>query len=662
MNRKVCLLVLAALMCSKGLLAEETTKSYTTGEVVVTSSRVEENKKNVTSNITVINSNEIRQSSAKDLGDLIAELSIGYIHKYPGIETSVGIRAFRTDAHGNDLMGKVLVLLNGRRAGTGNLAKIAIGEIERIEIIRGPAAVQFGSAAIGGVINVITSRGKGVPELFIAQELGSYDYTRTTFGASGKVGNFDFSGSVSLSEMGDYRTATGRRYYNTAYDGQTVGSLNIGYEFMPGHRIGINYTSFNVDNGGSPSYMSQNDLDDYFTKENYSTDIVYEGRSEDCTFSWMARYFTGRDKDIWYDPTKNNPDGWDDGIPYVSTVDQKGAQAQLTYHHKFFRATAGVDWVNYKEVQTPYDPYLSEYDNMSEFLLLNGHLFDERIVLSAGFRYDSYDLTSRGYTDSAASERESDNFSMNYGVAWNLVKGVKLRANYSEGFKMPAAKELAADYYAWSTHYVGNSDLKPEESNSYEFGGDLHYGKFAASLTWFTTDFKNKIQSKSQGSGVSSWENIGGATISGFEGELSQAFQLFGDNWQIAPFASFVYLTEFKDDATGERLLYTPEWNGLFGLRISDRYGFHGMINLAYTGETDVEDWESSWAGAVITKGGFSVANLTVSKKFLIDKKKEGRALTVKGEINNLFDREYQYVKGYPMPGRTFAIGLRVDI
>jgi len=93
-------------------------------EVVVTAGRVEEKKKEITSNVTIIDEEEIKSSSARDLGDLLAEKGIGHIQKYPGALSAVGIRGFRTETHGNDLMGHVLILLNGRRAGTGNLAKI----------------------------------------------------------------------------------------------------------------------------------------------------------------------------------------------------------------------------------------------------------------------------------------------------------------------------------------------------------------------------------------------------------------------------------------------------------------------------------------------------------------------------------------------------------
>ena len=71
-------------------------------------------------------------------------------------------------------------------------------------------------------------------------------------------------------------------------------------------------------------------------------------------------------------------------------------------------------------------------------------------------------------------------------------------------------------------------------------------------------------------------------------------------------------------------------------------------------------DFESgNWPAPVIEKGGFTVASLTVSKKIL-DFEKFGN-VTLKGEIKNLLDREYEYVQGYPMPGRSFFIGLRYD-
>jgi vitamin B12 transporter len=209
----MCLGVVVVLPAA--VFAGEARNTVTMDEVVITAGRVEEKKKEITTNLTIIDEEEITNSSAANLGDLLAEKGIGHIHKYPGVSTSIGIRGFRTDTTGVDLAGKVLLLLNGRRAGTGNAAKIMTKNIERVEIIRGPASVQYGSAAIGGVINVITRQGEEKPTAFVDGLLGSYGYREGSAGFSGKYDQVDFSGTFTRDSGDDYDTAQGARYYNT---------------------------------------------------------------------------------------------------------------------------------------------------------------------------------------------------------------------------------------------------------------------------------------------------------------------------------------------------------------------------------------------------------------------------------------------------------------
>jgi vitamin B12 transporter len=125
------------------------------------------------------------------LAAVLAEKGIGHIQKYPGTLTAVGIRGFRTDSHGNDLQGKVLVLLDGRRSGTGNVAKILTQNLERIEIIRGPGAVQYGSAGMGGVVNIITRKGTD-NGMQVSVGAGSYDRVQGAFGGTINRDGFDF--------------------------------------------------------------------------------------------------------------------------------------------------------------------------------------------------------------------------------------------------------------------------------------------------------------------------------------------------------------------------------------------------------------------------------------------------------------------------------------
>ena len=624
-------------------------------EVIVTAGRVEEKKREITSNVTIMDEEEIKNSSAKDLGELLTEKAIGHSHKYPGALNSIGIRGFRTETHGNDLEGHVLILVNGRRAGTGNAAKINTSNIERVEIIRGPASVQYGSAAMGGVINVITRQGKDKPTAFAEGTLGSFGYKKESVGASGKYKSFDFSGSFTTESKDDYNTANGERYYNTGYKQKDNLSLNLGYEFLPNNRIGIIYNCYDADHIGSAGYLSKNDLDNYKDSSNKAVDFSYNGETQNSLFSWQVKYFNTRDKEKNFDPTASNTGGWDDGIPSEKETNQKGAQAQVSYDQRYLLLTAGIDWVHYKIEDDTWTPKETEYDNPAGFLFVKTRLFDKKFIISSGMRYDKYEVDMK-----EEGKKEKDNHtSPQLGVAYLLTDGLKLRANYGEAFKMPSAQQLASDYTVWGTHYVGSPNLKPEKSGTYEAGVDFSYASFDSSVTYFHTDFKDKIESYTTEGGDKSWQNLGKAEIEGVEGNLSYDIgSFFSWDYQIKPYVSLTYLTKYKDKETNDDLKYTSDLQISYGITVSDFDGFSANLNLSYTGEQSISDWEGG-TGATIEKDSFTVASLTVSKK-IFDSSKYG-GITLRGEIQNLFNKDCEYVQGYPIPGRSFFLSLKYD-
>ncbi len=662
MGKKLFLFVILIVLIFQGqVLATEQGKSTepvtTIDEMVVTASRVKEKKIDTTANITVIDEQDIKASSAENLGDLLAEKGIGHIQKYPGVLTTIGIRGFRTETHGNDLMGHVLILLNGHRAGTGNIAKIMTKNIERIEIIRGPASVQYGSAAMGGVVNVITKQGKKKPNAFVETILGSFNSREESAGLSGKIKNFDFSGSFTHNSRDDYDTSQGDRYHNTKNNHEKNTSINLGYEFLPGNRIGMIYQKFDADDVGSPGYFDKNDLDDYIDTSNHSTDFIYDGRTSQGLFSWMIRYFNGKDKNRWINPAKSDPDGFDAWYPRsFNNTDYKGCQAQVSYNQEHFVITTGFDWANYK-IHTSWSPEKSEYDNPAGFVLAKVKTFDDRLIITGGMRYDEYEVDMKDQ----GGKQDDNNITSNIGMAYLLTNYMKLRVNYGEAFKMPAADQLAADYPSFMGKMKGNPDLNPEKSKTYEGGIDLYKGPMNSSFTYFYTDFNDKIESYTTSSGDTSWKNIGGATIQGLEGKLScDIGTFFALSYHIKPYVSFVYLTQYKDDQTDKDLKYTEKYHASYGLDISDSKGFSANLNFSYTGEKKINDYQSgTWPAPVINTGGFTVADLTVSKS-IMDFKKYGK-ITLKAGIKNLFNKDYEYVQGYPMPGRNFFLGIRYD-
>lgn len=646
-----CILTAGPVFADEGTTEEAAIPTMET--IVVTAGRVPEKQKTLTNNVAVIDRETIEQSPARDVGELLKEQGL-YVREYPGNLTSVAIRGFRTDTTGNDLTSKVLILLDGRRAGTGNLAKIMTKNVERVEIIRGPASVQYGTAAVGGIVNVITRQGSGTPTAFVEGGLGSWRYETASAGGQGEVNSLDFSIAGTRATIEDYDTAGGEKYNNTGYDEKENLSLNAGYNFNSFHRLGVIYTNFSVDEAGSPYYLSQNDLTSYLDKSNYSIDAVYTGSAAGERYTWKLRYFEGKDKDKYTSPS------W----AYTSEdiTDRKGAQAQLSVDLGMATITGGVDWVNY-EIESTSTPERSTYDNPAGFLLAKARLMDERLIVSAGGRYDSYEVEIK---EGQGGKEDDTYFSPNVGLAYLVTEHLKLRANYGQAFVMPGADQLAADYFdpTYYSQVVGNPDLTPEESATWEGGIDYSNSGIFLSLTYFYTDFKDKIETVILSGGETSWENLGEATISGIEGDLNVDLgEIYGWDFQVRPYVRFTYLTQFEDDATGDDLKYTPDWTASYGISFSDGMGMAATFNVAYTGEQLVEDWESQvWPNdvEVVTMGSATAASLTVSKT-LLTSERWGK-LTLKGDITNLFNSDYAYVKGYPMPGRSYFLGLRYDI
>ncbi len=614
--------------------------------VVITATRTPIKLSEVTSSVIVINRKQIENSSATTVGELLAEQSIGHIQMYPGALTTVSIRGLSADHMGDILRSHILVLLNGRPAGTANLAEIDLKNVERIEIIRGPASVQYGSSAMGGIINIITRKGYGKPKLEINGKLGSYDFEEGTISSYGKYKRLDYSISTTSESQDDYITAKNKKYRNTAYNGKNYFSTNIGYEFLPHNYIRWIFNNFYGDKIGNPSYINNPNLTAYSNKKFWTGDLIYIGSKG--FFSWMARYFWGRKYNNYNDPSWN--------YIYKNSIDQKGVQTQISFNIPYMLLTTGVDFVHYNIKKTS-APYKSKYSNPSYFILATGRLLNNKFILSGGLRWDKYRVKIKN--DTGYNSKTKYHVCIRSGIAYLFDNNIKLRFNYGQAFLMPDAMELAANFTSsWGTKYIGNPSLKPEESQTYECGINFNNKYINSDVTYFLTDFKNKIQTTYTTYGKT-WINAGKATIQGLELYLtSHIYNPFNISLNINPYINLVYLTQYQDRETDTALLYVPKISLSYGFYLNTYNGLSTNINFAYTGKEKVQDWPSGlYPVPIVEKGGFTVVNLTITKQIM--KSNRLGNLYIRGEVKNLFNKYYEYVLGYPMPGRSIYLGLK---
>jgi len=181
-------MVIMLLFSATGFAQEiQSETPYEMDTVVVTAKRTEERLRDVSQNITVFTQKDIAQSGAVSVTDLLKKAGIQVYHDGGAGYGNEGvvIRGGRTSMHGFDIAGDILVLVDGHRTGSDFLGNIGLENTERIEVIRGPGAVQYGAAAMGGVINIITKRGREKPEGFVEAGVGSWGEQRYKAGIHG---------------------------------------------------------------------------------------------------------------------------------------------------------------------------------------------------------------------------------------------------------------------------------------------------------------------------------------------------------------------------------------------------------------------------------------------------------------------------------------------
>ncbi|MCX7723892.1 MAG: TonB-dependent receptor [Thermodesulfovibrio sp.] len=624
----------------------------------MTATRVEEPKRDVPYSVQIITQEDIKNSTAKNLGDLIVETAIGHVHKYPGLSTSrIGLRGFNTDIF-DDLKSRVLILINGNRAGTVNLATIPVDDIERIEIVKGPASVIYGSSAMGGVINIITKKAKeeGIQGL-VGGEAGSWNYWKTSGEITGKKGPFDLYISVSRSSIDDYSAKGYGKIENTGYNNQAL-SVRFGYSFFDKHSISLGIQHWRGWDIGSPGARYEPDPDDYKDIERNRVDLEYK------TETFKVGYYITKNKEEFHEGK-----GIGNSDITVKNTTTQGLSLQKVFLVDEHRFIIGGQWDRVKvkssrSTGAPYNPN-SEYDSYGLFSETRLSLFNKKLLLNFGVRYDYFEneiLPTEGITALKPGKENLEHVTVRGGIVYKLTDSFSIKGNAGTAFRAPAPDELAADYVSSrGTHYVGNPDLKPEKSRSYDIGVAYIKDLFKGEIAFFHSIFKDKIL-RYYDSALKAWtfKNVDGATIQGIEGIFSYDIGLAaGLDFSLEPFLNFTYHTRYssKDEDEiqkyGKTLQYIPKSAASFGIKAGkDKWDLKLIAN--YVGKEKVVDWNPSSKNyeKVVDKSDFMVINLKGSYRPI-------KNLELTFSVENLLDRAYEYVQYYPMPRRTITGGVK---
>lgn len=565
-------------------------------EIVVTATRIEEPKQKVPYSVQTISEEEIKTSTAQNVGDLMIESATGYVAKYPGANTTIYLRGF---GGGLDPTGaRNLILINGFRTATINLAEIPIDDVEKVEIVKGPVSVVYGSNAMGGVINIITKEAKeeGIHG-FIGAEGGSWDRRKAFGEIQFKKSKFDAYLFLSRADSSDYKVKDYGTYKNTGYNDETV-SFRLGYEFMKDNKISLGLKHYRGWEVGSPGPVSLPTPKDYLDHSLDSFDITYK------TETFKAGYYL----------SKRRYEFHDDYGAYLYKTDAQGISLQKVFNIEEHRLIIGgeynrVELENENTSLPPFQPK-SRYDSFGAFSEARFSI-DKKLMLFLGGRYDYFknEILSTPSMTVKPEKQNLDHFTLRGGAVYKATDSLSIRANIGTGFRAPSPNEYAGEYILWGTKWIGNPSLKPEKNINYETGLNFSKSGFNMDFSFFHSVFRDKIVSYYDSSiNGYTYKNEEKATIQGWEigcsYDLKNALSL---NFSLEPFTNITYHTRYS--AQGKALLNTPKWLGAFGVKARGNKWDMRLIGN-YVGDEFVNYYNPiTWSSKTVKKSDFTVFN-----------------------------------------------------
>jgi vitamin B12 transporter len=608
-----------------------------TSDVFVTATRTPISKNNVIADVTTISSEDIERAGSSSLPELL--------QRQPGIEISnlggpgkvstIGIRG-TSSTHS-------IVLVDGIRlsaatTGFSAIEHIPLSQIEKIEIVRGPASSLYGQDAIGGVIQIFTK--KGVDGFKPYVDIGYGSYNTSNFKSGVRAGNNQTTYAINFAAMNS--------------DGFSA--------FVPNPANAAN--SINLDKDGYKNYSLSSSLS-HKINQDYEIDLQYflsKGKNQfDNRFANFSPSFHGNYRnEIKLETYAMNIKGqinkaWQSSIKLSQSTD-KYLDLQKLNNFTF------EDDANLKDLYKTTQDQLSWQNNVAlprgSITLLYDFL-KQRIKTTDV--YEKTQRTNHGVMVGYSLIEDKHNFQSNFrkdfnsvyedavtgniGYAYSIDPNWTIASSYGTAFVSPSFNFLysLADSFA-----LGNPNLKPEKSKNIE--GSIRYKDDSGSMS--LTMFQNKIDdfiiytAPAEAGSRTSTQNLNKAEI--------QGLTISGDQF----FGHF----QIKGSATGQSAK-----NEDTDKYLPRRASLIGNINLNYY----IGNWnigvEETFSGKrfddkenIVNLSGYALTNIVTDYK-INDK------LKLNLRLNNVFDKDYSLAAEgrsgfkYQTPGRSLFANLRYD-
>lgn len=640
------------------VLAEE----LQTQSVKVTASRVERELMDVNMSVSVITKEDIKRQGARTVGEILQNV--------PGVRINndggQGIK--RAMIRGNDAF-QTLVLIDGQKISeqksmSGSPFLIAPAMIERIEVIKGPASVLYGSEALGGVINIITKKG-GDKALSGDVSLGYNSASKGRSGAASLYGaqsGWHYRVGVAADKNSALDTPEGKMP-NSYFQSQAA-NFFLAYDLSDTTQLGATLDYYKL-KFGSGSLGYEGFAVDVPKWERYKVALFGEMKniSQNLVRARADVFYQGNDKEM----INTVPASTMTVLPLAdNSMDQYGLSLQTDWQlgtnhyliagYEYNRDNLNADSITKMKMSVRgrliesimgnrnYDGYQSKhglYANMESQL-------PKDFALNYGVRYTRVysDMDNLNRTNGKKThEKTSDGKAVfNAGLSWHGIEDLTLRAAFSQGYLFPLLQFLYVDTAMGqsSGSTLANPNLKPETSNNFEVGARFLRDGVSVDGTVFYTDSKDFISTRQISRTQSQYHNVAQAKTLGLELATSWDIHQSG----IEPYVTATILDRrYIINGKTSRKTGQPTAYGQYGVRWN--YPSNGVVwRLDAYGYS-----QNRLKSSAYSLGGATTWNLLAGVTF-----GKGEQFDLDLSLYNLGDKKYQYDASIYEAGRSFAL------
>jgi vitamin B12 transporter len=657
----VCLSLIrtTALFCSE----DDTTSHYVAKEVVVTATRLPMNENVSSSSVTVLDHAQLEQTGSASVASAIDQSAGVFIKDYGGAS---GIKLISQRGLGSE---HTVILLNGQRIslfqnGLVDLGMLPTDDLQRIEIIRGGQSAVFGADAVAGAINLVTRPVSLESEIGATTTIGSFGSRKGNVYGGTSIGGVGISGGYSQEHSDQdfpFLFHNGNLTYTLHRSDADIddrfGYLQAATAVGDSGDLSMFASSYGSDRGAGgqivgPSTVSharQTDLDD-----------IAQGALQ-FPFSSSTMMYSNLQLQHYYERYQD-PDLVVGRIPVDDYFVNREIRFEPRIEHAIndrFLFTTGIEMAHVEAdgnslPQTEVRNQFSVY-GASENTLVSTEGPIEKIMAFPALRYDYFSSLPSSLSPQLGIVTQ---FS---GASFGLLKDIApiLRLNAGQNFRVPTFNEL---YYSGQGGR-GNPSLKPERSTNLDAGGGVSFyaeGEHSIQVSYYHIVMKDRILWLPAGNLGTVPENIAKIRSEGIE--LSYEAELFDDAVRFG--ANYTNGSSIKiskdspeDPSFDKQLIYIPQEMGNVSCTISQKFEKTIVQELDLTALNQYVGYRFYSEDNTEFLPSYSLTNLILSGHLDI----EGVKFLANGEIENIFNKDYQVIIGYPMPMRSYHLTIGVE-